>query len=368
MPPWHERCHECSEAQRELAREYVRAGERGDLVEVERLLGRGVPVDSGWSGCCGHYPIIIGACDRGDVELVEMLLDHGAEPEHDECAGQSANPIFSCALQRKFPMRPMTDGSRRTAEQNDAILTALLERSYVCDFVAMRLTPEQLAQLRGRPWWERGGQGQRFNDDDQRAMLIDAGVERFTANARLFEACAEACTLESAPFDARRALEAGADVRARDRTRGCSSALEVVLQYWSDWSRDEPHARGLEVIRVLLEHGAMVDGAEAVAALDECADLISMWGLDGEGDDAPLQRFPPAVVIRSAQVCHPYRVRCAWRKWRRIAPLVGRWRKALCALYDEVAHRPGNSAMCAAMDDFAACAAAGALASGKQDR
>ena len=61
------RCRQAQEAAREaaasrqLARAYVRAGERGDLVEVERLLGCGVPVDSGVSGCCGHYPIIIGA-------------------------------------------------------------------------------------------------------------------------------------------------------------------------------------------------------------------------------------------------------------------------------------------------------------------
>ena len=65
---WHQRSHACSEAQRELAREYVRAGERGDVVEVERLLKCGVPVDSGCSGCCGHYPIIIEACNCGHVQ------------------------------------------------------------------------------------------------------------------------------------------------------------------------------------------------------------------------------------------------------------------------------------------------------------
>ena len=74
------------------------------------------------------------------------------------------------------------------------------------------------------------------------------------------------------------------------------------------------------------------------------------------GEESALREFPPAVLIRASQVCHPYRLRCAWRKWRRVAPLVGRWRKALLVLHDEVAHRPGNSGMRAAMDEFAACA------------
>ena len=134
---------------------------------------------------------------------------------------------------------------------------------------------------------------------------------------------------------------------------------------WDGTSGEQP--RGINVTRNFahelgiyeLQSAMWFQAKAAQTALDECVAIIREWGLDGpdgHGEEAALREFPPAVLISSAQVCHPYRVQCAWRTLRRVAPLVGRWRRALVALHVEVAHRPGNSGMRAAMDEFAACA------------
>ena len=120
---WHSRRRGLNEEQLARCERYVRAAESGDADEVLRLIETGVPVNTGTSGDSGHFPVIVGACQRGDVGLVSLLLQHGAVPKHDSgIDGEASNPIFSCALQKRFPDTPMSDGSNRTAEQNEAIL------------------------------------------------------------------------------------------------------------------------------------------------------------------------------------------------------------------------------------------------------
>ena len=105
---------ELNAEQKELCRLYQASVERGDVDEVLRLLKAGVPVDADRGGCRSRFPTIIGACDRGDVAIVRVLIERGATPifsgHVDDWDGEAVNPLFSCALQRRFPDRQGADG------------------------------------------------------------------------------------------------------------------------------------------------------------------------------------------------------------------------------------------------------------------
>ena len=218
---WHSRRPGLSEEQLERCKRYVSAAEVGDVDEVLRLLETGMPVNSGTSGICGHYPVIIDACKRGDIAMVSLLLQHGAIPKHDESAGEDANPIFSCALQKRFPDTPMCDGSHRTAVQNEAILSLLVNFHYLDVWRQLQRREAYASDLDGREWWSRGEMGAGFDDDDLLALLRDVAGHLLVDSDEyaLHDAC------ERGDIAAARALIArGADVSLRNELRDRSRA------------------------------------------------------------------------------------------------------------------------------------------------
>ena len=349
---WHSRNYSITAEQRDAAGRYCSASKRGDVDEVLRLIDSGIPIDSGESGCCGHFPIVIGACERGDVKLVQELLTRGAIPIHQECAGESSNPIFFCAMQKKFPQKAALDGSSRTTEQNEAVLQLLLKHHYVPEYKSLlRGCIDNCADVYSRSWWEHGGgRGTTFEERDLMALLTDAGAGLIAGQAVLHEACQEGASVVIELLLATHGSEAhGIDVNARN-TYG-ETALSVAAEYW------ELEGGHLACMQILLRHGAMLTAADATEALESCrqnSNLDCDWN-DDIDKDTGLRDAPPAMLIRKASKCHPHRIEKARAHLRRIVPIVGRWCVFLLRLYTEVAHRPGNSGMQAAQEEFGKC-------------
>lgn len=351
MDGWHACKSGLDATQRELCEQYVRAAGAGDVGEALRLIGEGVPVDSGTSGCCGHYPVIVDACRRGDVEMVAALLTVGANPNHQECSGAAFHPIFSCAHQHRFHAPPQHDGSCRTKAQNDAILRLLIHHVYASEFKQLRAASELTSRedLEARAWWQKGGQGQRFEDADRLAMLVDAGAGPFFSRAALVVACedGDARTV-------RKELGRGLD------TPTAQFALQKAAEFWEPEGEQGAPGGWLECMRLLLAHGAMVSNEEALEVLEACRTNVHIdvdWTDDLEQDQG-LRTAPPAMLIRQARTCHPYRIARAKKHWRRVTPLVGRWRLFLLQIYVEVTFRPGHRGMASAAASFAAAVAA----------
>jgi hypothetical protein len=61
--------------------DFVEAARTGDVTKLELLLGQGAIVDNEWvCGGVSGFPALVGAVDALQVESVEWLLEHGADP------------------------------------------------------------------------------------------------------------------------------------------------------------------------------------------------------------------------------------------------------------------------------------------------
>ena len=107
----------------------------------------------------------------------------------------------------------------------------------------------------------------------------------------------------------------------------------------------ERHDKYLSTIRLLLQAGASPEEEDA--------------GVHGASTTTPL-----AIAIRDAAQPQPKlpegilalfkgaRRRRLWQRWQRVAPLVGRWRKALMMVFDEVHYRPQHQGAKRAKAEF----------------
>ena len=364
MDGWHSRGG-FSSTQEDLAFRYVTACSSNDIPAVTTLLDDcGVPVDSGESGCCGHYPAVLGACKLGHAELVVFLLQRNAIPEHQDCDGFQGNPIFSCADRK----RKGSGGAR-----NDAVIAALVEHYYapkcwnrdVSDVWtgAVGGGLSTLAEVRARDWWNRGKQGSKFSAEDLCALLMFCGVEEHLAPTLLHE------VVEGGDLGGvRRILGDGVAVRKlvnRENFCGETPLVSAADRYWQE-PGEEWRSNMLGIMRSLLEAGAMLGGAEEEGSvLENC-----WWGYLGQlgpdeagGDkaeeDAAFLATLPAELLRGARRKHPHRVRAALDRLRRVVPAVGKVAIVLQRVYEEVSLRPGNTGMMRAKRDFERRAARG---------
>ena len=360
---WHSR-GDFSSSQKDLASRYVSACASNDLPAVRTLLEDcGVPVDSGESGCCGHYPAVLGVCTLGHAELAAFLLRRGAVPEHQDCDGFRGNPIFSCANRKR------TGGGDA---RNDAVIAALVEHYYapkrwhdISDVWtgAAGGGAATLAEVRARDWWNRGKQGSQFSAEDLCALLMYCGVEE---HLPLLHEAVEGGDLEGV----RRILGDGVAVRKlvnRGNFCGETPLVAAASRYWQE-PGGEWRSNMLGIMRSLLGAGAMLGGAEEEGCvLEEC-----WWGYLGElggkkarlgispdeaagdnaEDDAAFLTTLPAALLRGARRNHPHRVRAAMDRLRRVVPAVGKVAVVLRRMYEEVSFRPENSGMMRAKQDF----------------
>ncbi|GMI00322.1 hypothetical protein TrLO_g11360 [Triparma laevis f. longispina] len=288
LPPWHDRNFQCSEEQRSLAQKFVSACKQNNIKEVKHLLNEAlVPVNSGESGCCGHFPAIIEAIKLGHVELTNLLLLRGAKPEHEECMGPPCSQLISCGLQK---LQKLKNVGGRTQLQNEKIISALLLH-YYSKFWGEKSSDWNLGEIR--------------------------------------------------------AIECGE-----------TPMVVAVEEYWNYF--DEARSNKLEIIRLLINAGA-------VQTEDEWEETLEMywnnylWENEGGGEylafsnaihDEQFLAIPAATLLMTAKKCHPFRVKKASIRFKRIGKCVGKLALALRTWYEEISYRPGNSGMLKAQAEF----------------
>lgn len=174
LPPWHDRNFQCSEEQRSLAQKFVSACKQNNIEEVKHLLNEAlVPVNSGESGCCGHFPAIMEAIKLGHVELTTLLLLRGAKPEHEECMGPPCSPLISCGLQK---LQKLKNVGGRTQLQNEKIISALLLH-YYSKFWGKKSSDWNLGEIRAIEWWRKSCPD--FSKKHLGALLLFLGIQTY---------------------------------------------------------------------------------------------------------------------------------------------------------------------------------------------
>jgi len=109
----------------------------------------------------------------------------------------------------------------------------------------------------------------------------------------------------------------------------------------------------VQVVSLLLKYG---DGREFEGEIGKHLLDNARGYASGEGPFARNIVTPAArLVMAAAERCHPGKIRHAMRRLRRLAPLVGRIRAFLLALYTEVHYRPGGEGEQAAKNSFDVC-------------
>eukprot|EP00941_MAST-03F_sp_MAST-3F-sp1_P006389 g6389.t1 len=322
-----------SPEQQDLGRQFVTAVRENNFEEVQRLISEErVPINSGMSGCCGHIPAVNLGCELGHCQIVEYLLEHGAIPEHNDCYGFSANPIFECTKQKKFGVldsdgRPNED--RRSDAMNEKILKLLLQYHYINDFEYNRewngMTMKEVSDQ--SKWWKQTGRS-RFTDEHKMAMLLDAGVLTCLDTTDI----GEAASIYGPHFFS---WIVESLCTAADGISNCNmfnDLLEDVLGNYSmtmdENERNCSPSEILQCMQILLEHGAMVTKEQFKNILFSCQthqDVVSKSDFDNEAENDPsLENFPPAVLLKKANKCHPYKVKKGMQKFKTCSRLIGK--------------------------------------------
>jgi ankyrin repeat protein len=229
------------------------------------------------------FPVAAAVRANCPAELIELLLDHGADPD---APGQDESSPYRVAMRRgrtDIAGLLARNGASAKATDLDLFLCACRQEDHAAAEQLMRRNPGltgQLTSTDAAALVEAAGQGQ----TGAVRLMLDAG---FPPDARGADGAAalHAAAYSGSASTVRLLLDRGADIEARD-TSWNSAPLGWAVVGSGERPTEDPAADWIATVRSLLEAGAST--AEITLSPDdpkppsgEVAELLRSYAVDG---------------------------------------------------------------------------------------